>query len=296
MNISFRQIRSFLAAAKLGSFTRAADSLFITQPALTIQIRNMEEALEVRLFDRNTRNVTLTRVGASLLPVFERMVTDLDSVVSEAREIVALRRGIVRIALLPSVAAAILPSAIKEFRALYPGASFLVHDLIDSQIIEQVRAGVVDIGITGGDIDDKSIRLLHKKSESLKVIFPQGHPLSSFATIGIHDLAEFPLITLNASTSVRTVVEEAFARAGLTPINGCEATYMMTVASMVSAGLGIAVLPASAQEDYAFPDLSRALVNDIHLRRNISIITLSDKTLPPMSQLFCEYLIQNFEK
>lgn len=71
---------------------------------------------------------------------------------------------------------------------------------------------------------------------------------------------------------------------------------MMTVASMVSAGLGIAVLPSSAHEDYAFPDLARAPVDDPKLRRDVWVITLSGKTLPPMSQLFCEYLIQSFEK
>lgn len=295
MDISFRQIRSFLAVAQLGSFTQAATSLFLTQPALTIQIRNMEESLNVRLFDRNTRAVKLTRVGASLLPVFQRMVNDLDSVVTEARDIVAMRRGVVRIAVLPSVAASLLPFVIKGVHAIYPGAEFIVRDAIDNKVVELVKEGEVDIGVTGGWIRDKEVKTLFKKSEALKVIFPHEHPLGNLKKISVSDIAQFPLVTLNALTSLRTVVEEAFSREEVTPVTACEATYMMTVASMVSAGLGVAVLPSAAKEDHAFPDITSAPIDISKLSRTISIITLCDKTLPPMSQLFCKHLISALE-
>ena len=101
MDISLRQMRSFIAVAKLGSFTRAAEFLHVSQPTLTVQIKRLEEALQLRLFDRNPRLVNLTRVGRDLLPAFERTLQDLDSVLSDLKNVSTTRLGVVRIAALP---------------------------------------------------------------------------------------------------------------------------------------------------------------------------------------------------
>ena len=105
MDLSLRQIRAFVSVAHLKSFTRAANLLHLSQPALTVQIRRLEDALAVRLLDRNTRTVELTRVGRELAPVFQRLLRELDTVVIDTRDLAAKRYGVVRIAALPSVAA-----------------------------------------------------------------------------------------------------------------------------------------------------------------------------------------------
>ncbi|EPX75568.1 LysR family transcriptional regulator [Salipiger mucosus] len=291
MDVSLRQIRSFLAVARLGSFTRAADRLALTQPTLTVQIRKLEEALEVRLFDRSTRRVTPTRVARSLIPVFERMVGDLDSVIAETRDIAAIRRGTVRVAVLPSVAAGLLPRAVRTFRAAHPGAAFVVRDLVADRIVEELREGSVDIGITGGPPVGSDIELLHRETEGFKAIFPADHPLAGLDTVDLAAVAEFPLVALDRGTSVRPIVERALDEAGLSVTTACEATYMTTVAGMVSAGLGVAILPAASREDRAFPDLRSAPVEAPGLRRDVSVIRLRGTSLPPMSAVFCDHLI-----
>jgi DNA-binding transcriptional LysR family regulator len=115
MDPDLKQIRSFVAVAQLESFTRAASLLHVSQPALTVQIRNLEDALGLRLFDRNTRTVALTRIGRDLLPALQRILRDLDAVVAEARDVATQRRGIVRLAALPSFAAGILPRSSPGF-------------------------------------------------------------------------------------------------------------------------------------------------------------------------------------
>lgn len=117
MDVNVRQLRSFIAVAKLGSFTQAAAGLHVSQPTLTVQIKRLEEAVGVRLLDRNPRSVTLTRMGRDLLPALERILQDLDSVLGDARGVASERRGVVRIAALPSFAAGVLPDVIAEFRA-----------------------------------------------------------------------------------------------------------------------------------------------------------------------------------
>jgi DNA-binding transcriptional LysR family regulator len=109
MSLDVRQLRAFVTVAECGSFTRAAASLNLSQPALTVQIRKLEQALGVRLFDRNTRVVALTRNGAELLPTLGRILRDLDGVLAETRQLVTMQRGVVRLAVLPSFASGVLP-------------------------------------------------------------------------------------------------------------------------------------------------------------------------------------------
>src|SRR5581483_6175300 len=102
-----------VAIAKLGSFTRAARAIHLSQPALTVQIRELEAALQVKLFDRNTRSVHLTRIGRELAPTFERMLQELDNVVGGAKALASKSYGIVRLGCLPSLAAAVVPHAVR---------------------------------------------------------------------------------------------------------------------------------------------------------------------------------------
>src|SRR5262249_56089947 len=120
-------MRGFVAISKLGSFTRAAHTIHLSQPALTVQIRQLEEVLQVKLLDRNTRSVQLTRVGRELAPVFERVLQEIDTVVIGAKTLASKSYGVVRLGCLPSLALAMLPSAIRDFRLAHPGLEFVVR-------------------------------------------------------------------------------------------------------------------------------------------------------------------------
>ena len=126
--------------------------LNVTQPALTVQIRRLEEALGVRLFDRDTRSVELTRVARELMPAFERTLQDLDAALGSARDIASQVRGVVRLAALPSVAAGALPDAIRSFRDQRPNVMFDLKDVIASQVLALVRSEEVDFGVMGGAV------------------------------------------------------------------------------------------------------------------------------------------------
>src|ERR1700730_12748465 len=135
MTPSLAQIRSFVAIAKLGSFTRAARAVNLSQPALTVQIRQLESALNVKILDRNTRSVRLTRVGEELLSVFDRLLNEFDTVVTGAKDLATKRLGVVRLACLPSFAATVLPKAIVAFRVRHPGIQFLLKDGVGRKIV-----------------------------------------------------------------------------------------------------------------------------------------------------------------
>jgi DNA-binding transcriptional LysR family regulator len=291
MDVNMRQVRAFVTVAQLKSFTRAATLLHISQPALTVQVHKLEEILAVRLLDRNSRTVEITRVGRELLPVFQRILRELDAVIVDTRALANQRLGVVRIATLPSVAAGPLPALISRFRRAHPGMSFVVKDAIASRVTENVRSEEVDIGITGGDVDDADLEILHRSHDQMLVVFPAQHPFARKRKIKLQDLAEHPLVLMDSETSVRAIVDAAFAAAGLLAIPACEATYMMTAVGMVKAGLGVTVLPASAKEIRAEPSLKSRPIDDPAFKRSVLVIKKRSRTLPSAARLFLEEIL-----
>ena len=143
----------------------------------------------MRLFDRNTRTVALTRIGRDLLPALQRILRDLDAIVAEVRDVATQRRGTVRLAALPSFAAGVLPEVIAQFREGYPGIAFVIHDVIASAVVAQVRDEQVDLGLTGGRVIDPDFETLHTTQDHMHVVYPAGHPLENAERIDVEALA-----------------------------------------------------------------------------------------------------------
>src|SRR5471030_3504742 len=139
MDLNLRDIRAFIAVAQAGNFTRAAVRLHLSQPALTVQIRRLEETIGARLFDRNSRSVALTPVGRDLLPVLQKSLGDMEQVLQDARALSDGSTGTVRIACLPSFAASLLPDLVRDFRQLVPGAVFDIRDVVANGVNALVR-------------------------------------------------------------------------------------------------------------------------------------------------------------
>jgi len=290
MDVSLRQVRAFLTVARMKSFTGAASVLNLTQPALTMQIRRLEEVLGVRLFDRDTRSVELTRVARDLIPAFERALQDFDAAVESARDIAAQARGIVRLSVLPSVAAGVLPDAILSFREKRPNVVFDLKDVIAGQVLSLVQSEQVDFGVMGGAVKAPDVETVFEAQDRLHVVYPKGHKIGRLKAVTPALLADFPMIFMQRDTSVRAIVDAGFQSAGFMPKAACEAIYMMTAVGMVRAGLGLTILPGSAREIKAERSLQSKPIDDPAFTRPVSIIKRAGRTLPPLSQAFLEYL------
>jgi DNA-binding transcriptional LysR family regulator len=278
MRVTFGQVRGFVTVASTGSFTHAAEALHLSQPALTTRIRQLEEALDLRLFDRNTRSVTLSEAGRMLLPIFLRLVGDLEGAVMKAREQVGRANNMIRLACLPSCAATLLPDLILQFRARFPEATFVVEDAINSQIRTLVRDGQVDFGIGAFENPENDLAFDPLFDDNLHVVFPLGHALASVERVTVSQLTQFPLILINRGSSIRQAVEEAFASSGLSTAPACEVTYMSTAVALVRAGLGVAILPSTAVEVrsegiVARPVEDRAFIRSVVLIRRTASAT-----------------------
>lgn len=286
MDLNLRQVRAFVTVAQLKSFTRAAELMHLSQPALTVQIRKLEEALRCRLLDRNSRSVELTRLGRELLPALQRSLQGLDAIVVDTHAQSAGQLGTVRIASLPSFAASLLPDAILSARARNPGLAFVVRDAVAGRIAQLVRSEEVDLGLSGGEITDSELELLHQAEDRMQLVFPSDHPIARRRVIRLEHIVEQPLVLTDPASSVRAVVDAAFLALGRQPIVACETTYMMTAVAMVRAGLGLTILPASAREPRAESGLQCRVIDDPAFVRRIAIIKKRGRSLPPAGEAF----------
>lgn len=147
MRMSVKQLRAFLAVAHTLNFAHASERLNLSQPALSLTIKGLEEVLGGPLLQRSTRKVTLTQEGEIFLPMARQLLADWDNAEEAMRQSFTLQRGKISIAAMPSFAANVLPEVLKAFRDRYAAINVTVHDVINEQVIEMVREGRVEMGI-----------------------------------------------------------------------------------------------------------------------------------------------------
>src|SRR5262245_33948512 len=207
MNLTLRQLRAFVAVARLGRFNLAAERLHVTQSALSMLIRELERQLGLRLFDRHTRMVRLTAAGGEFLPVAEKTLADLESAVSASRDLATLKRGRVSVATSTVLAGTLLPWAIREFTLRYPGIRCVIRDCAEEEIRHRVRVGDVDFGIGTALEPEPEVAELPLLEDRLTALLPERHPLAGGRTVTWRELAAYPLIVLATGSPLRALVE-----------------------------------------------------------------------------------------
>jgi LysR family transcriptional regulator, carnitine catabolism transcriptional activator len=287
MTAELRHIQAFLAVARRGNFTRAAADLHVSQPALTVQIRQLESALGVRLFDRDNRNVALTRIGRSLVAPFERVMLDIGSIVDGVTDAASHRRGVVTVACLPSIAAGLLPPVIARLRAQHQGIVVRVRDAVAARVVELLKAGEADLGISSCGEVDRELAERPLFTDRLVAFVREDHRLAGRRSVTLRALSEYPLILTEKDSSVRAVLDRTLAQARLPVTISQEASYMTTALGMAAAGLGVAILPDAAMH-LAPANLQRIVIRDPILRRRIGVVTLARRSLSPAAQKLVE--------
>lgn len=293
MDLNLRQLEAFAAVARHGSFTAAARQLGVSQPALTVQIRQLEEILTVRLLDRNTRSVKLTQVGRELAPVVERLLAEIHGIVESARDLSRKARGTVRVAALPSIAMTLLPRMLMRLRKHYPAISVVVREGIASEIVEWVRSEQVDLGIGSPEGGDAFVdfRLLFK--DQMCVVLPPGSPLARKRRLTLRDLAGEPLVLPGPGSSVRRLVDRSAREHGIELKAVYEACFLHSMAAMARVGLGAAVLPSSAMDLNELSGLRVRPLGEPPLVREIGILQKHGQTLSPSAEGFVEILLSS---
>ena len=285
-----RHVRAFLAAARIGNFTRAAAELHVSQSAFTVQIRQLEDALGVALFDRSKRRVSLTSAGKEVLAPLERLVIDIESLVGRTGQLAGLRRGVVCMAVLPSVAAHTLPLAISKFKQRYPEIVVQVKDVVAESLIDAVKKEEVDFGIGCRLKFDRELRMVPLMIDKLCAFVPSIHLLGRRDTVTFKELSSYPLILPGKDSSVREIMERSLKGERLHFKVAYETNYMSTALGMVRAGLGIAILPEIVANLENTDEIRFVAISSPLLSRKIEILQRKDRSLSPAASEMVQIL------
>jgi DNA-binding transcriptional LysR family regulator len=294
MNITLRQLRAFVAVARTGSFTLAAESLFVTQSALSGLIKELEQSLGVRLLDRSTRRIQLSDIGCGVYPLIDKILLDLDGVLDEVANLKALKKGVVRIAAPQLMACTLLPEVIAAYVGEHPDVHIRLIDCAVESVTSRVFSGEVDFGVgperdPNSDIDDAPLFEL-----PFHAVFPPGHALGALQQVQWADLADYPLITLQGQFTERLSVDLQTAMRELDPAT--TVTFMSTALSMVAAGLGITIcIPYAASLVRLYRLEMRPLIAPAVTRR-FYVFTRNGRSLSPAAQSFSDYLFRHIRE
>jgi DNA-binding transcriptional LysR family regulator len=292
MNVTLRQLRAFVALARTGSFTLAAESLFVTQSALSGLIKEFEQALGVRVVDRSTRRIQLSDMGRELYPLLEKNLHDLDRVLQDVAERKDLKSGLVRVAAPQLMASTLLPEVIAAYSAQQPNIQIKLIDSVVESISSRVFSGEVDFGI-GPERDSNSDILAETLFEGrFMAVFPKGHALGKLKKIRWADFAAYPIITLQGQFTERLKMDlrASAGEVNITPAN--EVAFMSTAVAMVKAGLGVTTCITYAASLVSLYQLEMRPLLEPVVRRSFYTFTQNRRSLTPAAQSFKSFVFQ----
>ena len=299
MNISIRQLNAFIKVADNGSFTRASDQMYLTQSAVSGLIKELESNLGVVLFDRTTRQLSLSVVGHHLLPQARRILNEMQLFENEASSLTSLAQGNVRLAV-SQFAASSMPAVIAQFSKHYPDISVSLLDCSAENLLKHIQDIEVDLGV-GTELgfidteDDIKADLLYQLP--FCVVIPELHPLAKKSAITWQDLLHSPLITLQGPFLEQVTAELADEVASHVQQARYKVNFMSTALEMTRQGFGITLcLP------YMPEVIDWVSANDLQMRpltqprkmRQFFIYQRSSRALSPATIAFKEFLQRYF--
>lgn len=284
MQATIKQLQAFVAIATSGSFVEAAEWLHLSQPALSIAIRKLEDGLGGELFSRSSRRVQLTPEGRGFLPIAQRLLRDWHEAMDDLDGLFSKKRGKVTLAALPTMAAGFLPPILAKFRADYPNISINVHDVLGSQVDELVREGRADIGFSVCPPDTSAFHFEPIVDDRFVAVCPLGHPLLCSETVKWEALLDYPVIAISHLSSTRQAIERVMATLDKEMDILCEVSQIATAARLVAAGLGVSVLPSLSFNQVSSEGLGHRLLIEPDVPRTLGIITSTRTALSVAAQ------------
>jgi DNA-binding transcriptional LysR family regulator len=282
MNISLRQLRAFLAVAQLRHFRRAAESLHLTQPAISRQISDLESELDVRLFDRNTREVVPTEAGRYLQVALERVLEELEGVLAHVHSEGERRHGKVRVAAVPTLSAGLMPACIAACARDYPELTVQLHDQSQVAVLDSVRSGEVDFGVAIEPAESEAFECETILHDPFVLVCRRTHPLARLDSVPWKKLQGESLILLDHTSGSRRLIDQQLARLQLAAHVVQQTGHTHTAFRMVEAGLGMTVTPR-----LSLPITDRLVARPLTptLSRAITLVRRRHRSLSPVAEL-----------
>jgi DNA-binding transcriptional LysR family regulator len=294
MALSFHQLHIFYTVAEKGSFSSAAQSLHMTQPAVTMQVQSLEDYFGTKLFNRSTKKVELSEAGKSLLPFAKKSIELIKDTDISMSKFTHMLQGRLSLGASLTFGEYILPRILGPFGAEYPHISIQMKVMNTAQILEEILHHQLTFGLVEASIHHPDVHTEAVLSDELKLIVPTGHPLLELETISIEQALEHPFVLREQGSGTRQVMEEELVNKKIDPKSMkivMEMGSTGAVKSAVEAGLGISVLSqTSIKHEIALGLLHTREIDGLQFTRDFYSIYLKSTLLPISAVTFLTFL------
>lgn len=290
--VTLKQLRAFVAVYRLRRLAPAAEQLSVTVSAVSVLLRQLEAALGATLFDRRARALEPTPAAHDAIVMAERVLQDVVDLGSSMRGLRDRRRGVVRLAVTPAVASALLPAVVRRFVGEYPDVRLVLEDCAPDQFLGLVLGEQVEFGIGTPEQTAPDIDLRTLVEDRLCVVCPADHPLAARRRVRWADLEDQPLIAVRAGYGVRRLIDAVAARAAVPLRVAHEVGFLSSALWMTSSGLGVSIWPAALLRSSPFDNLVACPLVAPKVTRSISLVTRRGRSLSPASAAFVQLLEQ----
>jgi len=251
--MELRHIRSFLSIAETLHFGRTAELIHISQPALSLQIRALEEEVGVRLFERNRRKTTLTAAGAAFRDDAAAALSQLEQATRRAKSAANGKLGLLRLGFVSTAGSEIVPDIVRQFRQLNPAVEFSLRNILTAEQVHMLETGSLDIGFLRVPIGEHSaldIVVVHR--EPFVLVVPSSHKLAKRKRVWLREVAgqDFVMYERTYALGFHDLMVGILRDAGIVPNVTQTAVEIPTLLSLVASGMGITIMPASVVKHY----------------------------------------------
>lgn len=295
------QLRILKAIASEGSFKRAADTLYVSQPAVSLQVQNLEKQLNVPLFDRGGRKAQLTEAGHLLLSYSEKIITLCQETCRAIEDLQNLQGGTLIVGASQTTGTYLLPRMIGLFHQKYPDVSVQLQVHSTRRTSWGVANGQVDLAIIGGEVPAELQEILKVRpyaEDELALILPVSHPLAKVETIQKEDLYRLNFISLDSQSTIRKVIDKVLTRCDIDTKRlkiEMELNSIEAIKNAVQAGLGVAFVSVTAiEKELQMKGLHVARIKDVEVQRTLSVIMNPTRYRSKAAEAFIKEILPEF--
>jgi LysR family transcriptional regulator, low CO2-responsive transcriptional regulator len=290
--MDFDQLETFLEVARLSSFSRAAEKRFRTQPAISAQIRALEEEIGARILDRSGGKVSITAAGKLFQKYAEDTLDARKAVLTAIAETERVPRGEIIVGANEGTCLHILPEVFAQFKKQYPDVAVNIKSADYAKILDSVIDNSVDFGVVSMPVTDPRLTVVLIHRDELVIIVPPQHPLAKMKSATIADAARFPLVVPKAGHT-RDALEDLFYENKLKPRYAMELDSSELLKRFVAADVGVGFIARSnVQEDVRANVLVAIPMSDAQVRRDLALVFRKDKALSRAALAFIDTTVK----
>jgi DNA-binding transcriptional LysR family regulator len=290
--MDFDQLETFLEVARHASFSRAAEKRFRTQPAVSAQIRALEEEVGARLFDRSGGKVSLTAAGKEFQKYVEETLEARKQMMTRLAEMEHVPRGEIVVGANEGTCLYVLPEVFAEFKQQYGGVAVNISRAESTKILESIIDNSVDFGVVSLPVSDNRLTVVPIHRDELVVIAAPGHPLAGMKAVPIAEAAKYPLLLPKAGHT-RDALEDLFFERRLKPTISMELDSSELLKRFAAADVGVGFIARSNVLDDVRAGVLAALpLADVTIKRDLALVFRKDKALSRAALAFIEIAVK----